>query len=115
MLKDYIQSNEPRMLDELFSLIRIPSISAQPEHRDDMLACAQRWSQLLLQAGADEAHVMPSAGNPTAFAQKTVNPEARTVLAHAHYHLMPAEPPEPWQSAPSEPEAREPAKAAKSE
>jgi len=107
MIKDYIQSNEPRMLDELFSLIRIPSISAQPEHRDDMLACAQRWSQLLLQAGADEAHVMPSAGNPIVFAQKTVNPEARTVLVYAHYDVMPAEPLELWKSAPFEPEVRD--------
>ena len=107
MIKDYIQSNEPRMLDELFSLIRIPSISAQPEHRDDMLACAQRWSQLLLQAGADEAHVMPSAGNPIVFAQKIVNPEARTVLVYAHYDVMPAEPLELWKSAPFEPEVRD--------
>ena len=40
---------------DLFSLIRIPSISALPEHHDDMLACAQRWAQLLLEAGVDEA------------------------------------------------------------
>ena len=107
MIKDYLQEHEPRMLDELFSLIRIPSISAQPEHRDDMLACAQRWSQLLLQAGADEAHVMPSAGNPIVFAQKIVNPKARTVLVYAHYDVMPAEPLELWKSAPFEPEVRD--------
>ena len=62
-IKTYIAENEPRMLEELFSLIRIPSISALPEHHDDMLACAERWKQLLLEAGADEAHVMPSKGN----------------------------------------------------
>ena len=71
MIKDYIQENEKRMLDELFSLIRIPSISAQPEHHDDMLACAERWRQLLLEVGVDEAYVMPSDGNPMVFAQKT--------------------------------------------
>ena len=50
MIKDYITRNEPRMLDELFSLIRIPSISAQPEHKDDMLACAQKpcWCMLTM-------------------------------------------------------------------
>ncbi len=53
-IRQYIQENEPRFLDELFSLIRIPSISALPEHKDDMLACAERWRQLLLEAGADE-------------------------------------------------------------
>lgn len=107
MIKTYISENESRLLDELFSLIRIPSISAQPEHHDDMLACAERWRQLLLEAGADEAMVMPSQGNPMVFAQKTVNPEAKTVLIYAHYDVMPAEPLELWKSAPFEPEVRD--------
>ena len=107
MTKNYIQTNESRMLDELFSLIRIPSISAKPEHHDDMLACAERWRQLLLEAGADEAMVMPSQGNPMVFAQKTVNPEAKTVLVYAHYDVMPAEPLELWKSHPFEPEVRD--------
>lgn len=107
MIKTYISENESRMLNELFSLIRIPSISAQPEHHDDMLACAERWRQLLLEAGADEAMVMPSQGNPMVFAQKNVNPEAPTILIYAHYDVMPAEPLELWKSAPFEPEVRD--------
>lgn len=107
MIRTYISENEPRMLDELFSLIRIPSISAKPEHHDDMLACAERWRQLLLEAGADEAMVMPSQGNPMVFAQKTVNPKAKTVLIYAHYDVMPAEPLELWKSAPFDPEVRD--------
>lgn len=107
MIKTYISENEPRMLDELFSLIRIPSISAQPEHHDDMLACAERWCQLLLEAGADEAMVMPSQGNPMVFAQKIVDPQAKTVLVYAHYDVMPAEPLDLWKSAPFEPEVRD--------
>ena len=107
MIKTYITENEPRMLDELFSLIRIPSISAQPEHHDDMLACAERWRQLLLEAGADEAMIMPSQGNPMVFARKTVDPAAPTVLIYAHYDVMPAEPLELWKSKPFEPEVRD--------
>lgn len=107
MIRTYISENEPRMLDELFSLIRIPSISVKPEHHDEMLACAERWRQLLLEAGADEAMVMPSQGNPMVFAQKTVNPKAKTVLIYAHYDVMPAEPLELWKSAPFEPEVRD--------
>ena len=107
MIRTYISENEPRMLDELFSLIRIPSICAKPEHHDDMLACAERWRQLLLEAGADEAMVMPSQGNPMVFAQKTVNPKAKTVLIYAHYDVMPAEPLKLWKSAPFEPEVRD--------
>lgn len=106
-IKQYIAENENRMLDELFSLIRIPSISAKPEHHDDMLACAERWRQLLLEAGADEAHVMPSAGNPIVFAQKTVDPQAQTVLVYAHYDVMPAEPLELWKNEPFEPKIRD--------
>lgn len=107
MIKTYITENEPRMLDELFSLIRIPSISSQPEHHDDMLACAERWRQLLLEAGADEAMIMPSQGNPMVFARKTVDPAAPTVLIYAHYDVMPAEPLELWKSKPFEPEVRD--------
>ena len=76
-IKKYIAENESGMLEELFSLIRIPSISAKPEHHDDMLACAERWAQLLLAAGADEALVMPSAGNPIVFGQKIVDPKSQ--------------------------------------
>lgn len=106
-VKEYIKENESRFLDELFSLIRIPSISAKPEHRDDMLACASRWKELLLEAGADEAMVMPSQGNPLVYAEKRVFPDAPTVLVYAHYDVMPAEPLELWKSDPFEPEVRD--------
>ena len=106
-IQKYIAENESRMMEDLFSLIRIPSISALPEHHDDMLACAERWAQLLLEAGADEALVMPSKGNPIVFAQKIVDPSAKTILVYAHYDVMPAEPLELWKSQPFEPEIRD--------
>ncbi len=106
-LKQYIEENEARFLDELASLIRIPSISALPEHKEDMLACAERWRQLLLKAGADEAMIIPSAGNPLVYAEKCVGPQAPTVLVYAHYDVMPAEPLELWKSQPFEPEIRD--------
>lgn len=106
-IRQYIQENENRFLEELFSLIRIPSISALPQHKEDMLACAERWRQLLLEAGADEAYIMPSQGNPLVYAEKQVNPQASTVLVYAHYDVMPAEPLELWKSQPFEPEIRD--------
>ena len=106
-IKQYIQENEERFLNELFSLIRIPSISALPAHKDDMLACAERWRQLLLEAGADEAMVMPSEGHPLVYAEKGVSPDAPTVLVYAHYDVMPAEPLELWKSQPFELEVRD--------
>nr|WP_193215994.1 dipeptidase [Pseudoprevotella muciniphila] len=107
MIKDYIQTNEARMLEELFSLIRIPSISSEHEHKADMLKCAERWRELLLAAGADKAEVMPSEGNPMVYAEKIVNPEAQTVLVYGHYDVMPVEPIELWKSDPFEPEVRD--------
>ena len=64
MIKNYVEENATRMLEELFTLIRIPSVSAQPEHKEDMVRCANRWKELLIAAGVDRAEVMPSKGNP---------------------------------------------------
>ena len=102
-VKKYIQENEERFLDELFSLIRIPSISAKSSHKDDILACAERWKELLLEAGAERAEVMPSAGNPLVYAERIVNPDAPTVLIYSHYDVMPVEPLDLWKSNPFEP------------
>lgn len=106
-IQQYIAANEAEMMDDLFSLIRIPSISALPEHKNDMMACAERWKELLLAAGADEVEIMPSAGNPIVFGRKIVDPAAKTVLVYAHYDVMPAEPLELWKSQPFEPEIRD--------
>ena len=106
-IRKYIEENEQRFIDELFSLIRIPSISALPQHKEDMLACAERWRQLLIEAGADEAIIMPSQGNPLVYAEKRVSHDAPTVLIYSHYDVMPTEPLELWKSNPFEPEIRD--------
>lgn len=102
-VKKYIQENEQRFLEELFSLIRIPSISAQSSHKDDIWACAERWKELLIEAGVDKAEVMPSTGNPLVYAEKIVSPDVPTILIYSHYDVMPVEPLELWNSAPFEP------------
>lgn len=106
-IRQYIQENEARFMDELFSLIRIPSISAKPQHKADMQKCAERWKELLLAAGAKRAGIMPSAGNPLVYAERIVDPSLPTILVYAHYDVMPAEPIELWQSNPFEPEIRD--------
>lgn len=107
MIKSYIRDNEPRLLENLFSLIRIPSISALPEHHDDMLKCADRWKELLLAAGADRAEVMPSDGNPLVYAEKLIPGANKTILIYGHYDVMPVEPLELWKSDPFKPEVRD--------
>lgn len=107
MIKQYIEQNEANMLEELFSLIRIPSISAKPEHHSDMIRCAERWKELLLKAGADKVEIMPSKGNPIVYGEKIIDPKAKTILIYSHYDVMPAEPLELWKSNPFEPEIRD--------
>ena len=106
-MEEYIRANEVRFLEEWFSLIRIPSVSSDPARKADMEACAERWRTLLLEAGADEARLMPSAGHPLVYAEKRVSPDAPTVLVYGHYDVMPADPLELWVSAPFEPEVRD--------
>lgn len=103
MIKTYIKENESRILDELFSLIRIPSISSKSENKADMLRCAERWKELLLEAGVSRAEVMPSDGNPMVYAEKIIDPCAKTILIYGHYDVMPAEPFELWKTEPFEP------------
>ena len=106
-VEEYIRANEARFLEEWFSLIRIPSVSSDLARKADMEACAERWRTLLLEAGADEARLMPSAGHPLVYAEKRVSPDAPTVLVYGHYDVMPADPLELWTSAPFEPEVRD--------
>lgn len=112
-VKDYIAANRERFISEWASLIRIPSVSCEQEHKPDMLRCAERWRELLLAAGCQRAEVMPAPtndGNPFVFAEYTpnnqiVNPPV--VLVYAHYDVMPVAPLELWQSDPWEPTIRD--------
>lgn len=103
-MEKYIKDNEGRWFEELFSLLRIPSISSEPNHKGDMLRCAERLTQLLKEAGADEAAVYPTDGHPVVFGQKIVSSELPTVLVYGHYDVQPVDPLELWKSDPFEPE-----------
>lgn len=114
-IQDYIQANRERFLEEWASLIRIPSVSCQPEHKADMLRCAEQWRQLLLAAGCLKAEIMPSNGNPFVYAEYRMSNQSSsingqqvpTVLVYSHYDVMPAEPLDQWLSDPWEPDIRE--------
>ena len=103
-MKAYIEKNKERFFEELFSLLRIPSVSAKPEHKGDMLRCAERLKALLLEAGADECGVFETKGNPVVFGKKILDPSYKTILIYGHYDVQPAEPLEKWHSDPFEPE-----------
>lgn len=103
---EYLSKNRERIIEELFGLIRIPSISAHPDKIQEMHACAEEWRRLLLKSGVNTAKIMPTKGNPVVYAEKITDPAKPTILVYGHYDVMPAEPLELWQSPPFEPEIR---------
>lgn len=101
--KKYVEENKDRFLEELFGLIRIPSISSIADHKPDMLKAANYWKDSMLKAGCDKAEVLPTDGNPVVFGEKIIDPNAPTVLVYAHYDVMPVDPIELWDNPPFEP------------
>jgi len=106
-IQEYIEENKVRFLDELFDFIRIPSISAKPENKADMLKAAEYVKKSILDAGADAAEIISTDGFPVVYGEKMVDPEAPTVLVYGHYDVQPVEPLDLWESPPFEPEIRE--------
>ena len=114
-IQEYFAAHKARFMEEWASLIRIPSVSCQEEHKPDMLRCAERWKELLLAAGCQKAEVLPSKGNPFVYAEytplnsklSTLNEPIPTVLVYAHYDVMPVEPLDQWKSDPWEPSIRD--------
>ena len=103
----YIEQHNDRFISELFDLLRIPSISAETEHKPDMARCAEWLAAALVKAGADRADVMPTAGNPVVYAEKIIDPKAKTVLVYGHYDVMPVDPRAEWNTDPFEPVVRD--------
>jgi acetylornithine deacetylase/succinyl-diaminopimelate desuccinylase-like protein len=106
-LKTYIADNQQRFLDELFELIRIPSISSESKHRPDMYKAAEQWKKILLEGGADKAIVMETEGNPVTYGEKLLDASFPTVLVYGHMDVMPVDPVTLWDSDPFEPVIKE--------
>ncbi len=105
--KDYQEKNKDRFLEELLELLRIPSISAKTENKNDLVKCAEKIKQRLLDAGADKAEVYPTEGHPVVVGEKIIDPSKPTVLVYGHYDVQPADPLELWHSGPFEPVIKE--------
>jgi acetylornithine deacetylase/succinyl-diaminopimelate desuccinylase-like protein len=105
-ITDYIEKNRQRFLDELFGLIRIPSISSHTDHKPDMLRAAEYWKKSILEAGADKAEIFETEGNPIVYGEKIIDPSLPVILVYGHYDVMPVDPPDQWLSLPFEPEIR---------
>mgnify|MGYP003434080211 FL=1 len=105
-MKQYYAENKQRFLDELFEILRIPSISSSTAHKDDMFRCAEKLTELLKAAGADKADVFPTTGHPVVYGEKIIDPSLKTILVYGHYDVQPVDPIELWHSDPFQPEIR---------
>jgi acetylornithine deacetylase/succinyl-diaminopimelate desuccinylase-like protein len=105
--KDYQEKNKDRFLEELLQLLRIPSISAKKENKEDLVNCAEAIKERLLKAGVDSANIYPTAGHPVVVGEKIIDPSKPTVLVYGHYDVQPPEPLNLWKSGPFEPEIRD--------
>ncbi len=105
-IHQYIEKNKQRFLDELFELIRIPSISSEEKHQPDMIKAAEYWVKLLLEAGTDKAEIMQTTGNPVVYGEKIIDPKLPTVLVYGHYDVMPVDPVDLWENHPFDPVIR---------
>jgi acetylornithine deacetylase/succinyl-diaminopimelate desuccinylase-like protein len=106
-IKEYVETHKERFLEELFDLIRIPSVSSKPEASQDMVKAADYVRESLLRAGADHAEVKETSGLPVVYGHKMINQSLPTVLVYGHYDVQPAEPLDLWDSPPFEPEVRD--------
>ncbi len=101
--KEYQSAHKDRWLSELLELLRIPSVSARSEHKQDMQKCAEAVRQRLLEAGAGRAEIFPTEGHPVVYGEKISDPSKPTVLVYGHYDVQPPDPLELWHSGPFEP------------
>lgn len=101
--KDYLDNNKDRFLDELLQLLRIPSVSARSEHKEDMITCANAVKTRLEEAGADTVTIYQTPGHPVVFGEKKIDASKPTVLVYGHYDVQPPDPLELWNSAPFDP------------
>lgn len=101
--QSFIAENKTKFLDELFDLLRIPSISANPDHKEDMLKTAEVVKQSLLDAGVDVAEICETPGNPVVYGEKIIDPSLPTVVVYGHYDVQPADPLDLWDSPAFEP------------
>lgn len=100
---EYIKQNKQRFVDELFELLRIPSISADPAYKEELLKCADLCAKHLKSAGADHVEICATEGNPIVYGEKLVNPNLPTILVYGHYDVQPPDPLDLWKKPPFEP------------
>ena len=102
-IKDYIDSNKERFLDELYDLLRIESVSADPKFKDSVDRAADYLVDQFNKLNLDAVEKIKTAGHPIVYAEKIIDKSFPTILVYGHYDVQPADPYELWDSPPFEP------------
>ena len=102
-INNYINENKGRFINELIELLKIPSISADPAYKSDVLNCADAVAKAMKDAGADNVEICETVGYPIVYGEKIIDENLPTVLVYGHYDVQPADPLELWTSGPFEP------------
>jgi len=102
-LSNYSQEHKEQLLNELFDLLRIPSVSADSAFNQEVAKTAEAVKQSLEKAGCDNVTMYPTAGHPIVYAEKIIDESLPTVLVYGHYDVQPADPVELWDTEPFEP------------
>jgi acetylornithine deacetylase/succinyl-diaminopimelate desuccinylase-like protein len=103
----FVRENQDRLLDELKSFLKIPSISTLPEHKGDIDRAARFVADSLGAAGLENVEIIPTAGHPLVYADWLHAPGKPTVLCYGHYDVQPPDPLDLWITPPFEPTIRE--------
>ncbi len=99
----YISKNQNRFLDELLDLLKIPSVSADPKYKDELITCSNQLANSLKSIGLENIEICQTAGFPIVYAEKIVDSNLPTVLVYGHYDVQPPDPTDLWTSPPFEP------------
>lgn len=102
-MQNFIQENKERFLNELLDLLKIPSVSADPSYKGDVVKAAEFLKGRFLELEMDRVEIYPTNGHPIVYAEKVVDSSLPTVLVYGHYDVQPADPIELWHSGPFEP------------
>jgi acetylornithine deacetylase/succinyl-diaminopimelate desuccinylase-like protein len=102
-IKEEINKKKQIFIDELIELLKIPSVSADPKFKEEVVNTAHFLKRKFEEAGLDKVELLPTPGFPVVYAEKIINPNLPTVLVYGHYDVQPADPYELWNSPPFEP------------
>ncbi|WP_411273808.1 dipeptidase [Daejeonella sp.] len=106
-IRKYVRENKQRFLDELFDLLRFPSVSADPKYKEEMSKTAEFVAEKLKAAGAENVEICPTAGYPIVYGEKIVDRSMPSVLVYGHYDVQPPDPLDLWKTPPFEPTVRD--------